>query len=100
MKHGSPAQPRRPTEIAHPHLAHPGPAQVQRVGGAARQVDDAAVDEGAAVVDPQHHPPAVGQVGDLHQARQGQGLVGRGQGVHVEALAGGGRPAVKLVAVP
>jgi hypothetical protein len=54
---------------------HPGCAlavESQFFGGAGTQIDDAALDKGAAVVDPQDDLALVFQVGDAHEGGQGQ----------------------------
>jgi hypothetical protein len=55
---------------------------------------------GPAVVDPHDHLAAVVEVGDLDDAGQRQGLVGRRRQVHVEDLAVGRAAIVELLAVP
>jgi hypothetical protein len=81
-------------------LATPAAAIAQLLGGGLGQVDDPAVDERAAVVDPHLHLAAVVEVGDLDDARQRQRLVGRRRQVHVEDLAVGRAAIVELLAVP
>src|SRR5690606_33718735 len=72
-------------------------AQLDRSGVA--EVDDAALVERAAVVDPHHYRLAVVEVGDAGEAGQRQALVGGTEGVHVVHLAAGGAAAVELLAV-
>ena len=64
------------------------------------EVDDAPGDERAPVVHPQDHAAAGLQVGDLHIGAEGEGLVGRGHGVHVVAFAAGSGLAVEVGPVP
>ncbi|MNI36204.1 hypothetical protein D3C73_902470 [compost metagenome] len=99
-KRGSSALTRRPPDIADPHVPDALLQEAQLFCRPARQVYDAAVDEWAAIIDAQDDPTAVGAVGHLDQAGQRQGLVSGGQGVHVEALAGGGGASVMIAAVP
>src|SRR5690606_39629446 len=56
--------------------------------------------EGAAIVDAQDDLAPVVQVGDLHVAGQGQGLVGGGHAVQVVTFAVRGELVVELGAVP
>src|SRR5690606_10337357 len=72
-------------------------AQLHRRGVA--EVDDAAVVERTAIVDPDHDRAAVGQVGDPRETGQRQRLVRRGEGVHVVHLEVGRAATVELVAV-
>src|SRR3546814_19228945 len=67
--------------------------------GGVAQVDDAAIVERAAIVDPHHHRLAVVQVGHPGEARQRQRFVRRGERVHVVHPDVRGAEAVELVAV-
>ena len=58
-----------------------------------RQLDDPVVDERATVVQTQDERLAAGEIGDAHQARKRQSLVGAGDGVLVIGLAAGGADA-------
>ncbi len=73
---------------------------VQLPGRRQAQIDNPSLDKGAAVVDPDHHFPAVLKIFDQHHGLQGQGFVGRGFGVHIVAFAAGGFTAVEFTAVP
>src|SRR4029079_4050772 len=69
-------------------------------GGRAREVDDAALVVGEAVVDAHHHAASAGEQRDPHAGAEGEGRVGGGELVHVEALAGGRALALVLLPVP
>ena len=73
-------------------------AELER-GGVA-EVDDPALDEGAAVVDAHDDAAAVGRVAHARIARQRQRRVRGGHRVHVVDLAVGGAPAMELAPVP
>ena len=83
----------------HPHPRGAAVAIAQLDRGGVAEVDDAALVERAAVVDPHHHRAAVVEVGHPREAGQRQGLVGGGEGVHVVHLLAGGAATVELVAV-
>jgi len=68
-------------------------------GGGARQVDHAAADIGAAIVDLDHDGLAVARIGHPHAAAEGQGLVRGGHRIHVEGRAAGGFAAMEALAV-
>src|SRR5690606_40402737 len=74
--------------------------EAELLGRGEGQVDDAVGVEGAAIVDAQDDLAPVVQVGDLHVAGQGQGLVGGGHAVQVVTFAVGGELVVELGAVP
>ena len=59
------------------------------LGGSPCEVDDASTHVGATVVDPHDDRLAVGLVGDLEEAAEGEGAVSAGQRVVVKALATG-----------
>ncbi len=65
-----------------------------------RQVDDAAIVERPAVVDPHDQAASILEVGHPHVTRKRQALVRRGHGVHVVGLARRGIAAVELGPVP
>ena len=65
-----------------------------------RQIDQAIGDEGTAIVDAHHDTSAVRQVRHLHVARQRQGRVRRGHGVHVVDIAVAVRPPWKSLPIP
>src|SRR5262245_56206403 len=68
------------------------------VGGAVRDVDDAAVDERTAVVDPNRHGLTGGHVGHAHLGAERQRAVRGGQLVLVELLAARGLRVVRIEA--
>src|SRR3981081_1846233 len=74
--------------------------EIQRLGGADREVDDAVAHIGTAVVDTHYDGAAVVQVGDASVARQRHGGVRGRDAVHVVDLAVRGQPAVEIRAVP
>src|SRR5205807_2484283 len=57
--------------------------ELQHASGAVRHVYDAAQYTGAAVIDFDDYRASVAQIGDPHEAAQGQSWVGGGQVVHV-----------------
>ena len=64
------------------------------------EIDDAALDKGAAVGDANFHSLAIVEVGNPEPGVEGESAVGGGQLLHVVDLAIGGTPAVVGVAVP
>src|SRR6185503_9868465 len=82
-----------------PHLADAGADEADLAGGAAGQVDDAAL-VGEAVVDAHDHAAAAGEERDLHPGAEGEVHVRGGHLVLVEDLAARGLPAVVARAVP
>ena len=91
---------RRRADILDLHLAGALPDQAERGGGLVAEVDDAAVDVGAAVVEADHHRLAVAEIGDPHVGRERQRRMRAGNGVGGEDLAVGGAAAVEIGAVP
>src|SRR5215217_2557981 len=69
---------------------HPRAEHVELFGGGGGEVDDAAGDEGAAVVDADDDRLAVSDVGHADAGTEGQGAVGGGEAGGVEGLAVGG----------
>ena len=55
--------------------------------------------KGAAVVDPDHDLASIFKIRYLYLRGQGQGLVGRRHGIHVEDLTVRSLPAVKLMRI-
>src|SRR5579872_730694 len=76
--------------------ANAGAGQANGAGRPRRQVEHAAANERAAVVD--GHDDAAVAMGDLELGAERQGTVGRGHGVLIEALTRGG-PAAGLAAI-
>ena len=72
---------------------------VELLGGFVGEVDDAVAGERAAVVDAHDDAFIVIQIGHSHQRAEGQGAMGGGQLVLVEALATGGTFALVFGAV-
>ena len=68
--------------------------------GRVGKVDDAAIDEGAAIVDLDHRGAAVFEILHVHPGRQRQVFVRRGHRVHVIDFAAGGFAPVELDPVP
>src|SRR5215210_510205 len=64
------------------------------------KVEDAAFAVRSAVVDPDHHRLAVANVADFQEGSEGKGGMGRGQLVHIEALAARRSSSVELETVP
>ena len=50
-----------------------------RIGAGRREVDDPAIDERPAIVDPHHHPVAGEVIGHPHQRAKRQGAMGGGE---------------------
>ena len=73
---------------------------VELFRGRARQVDDAALGEGTAVVEPDYDTPPVLEVRHAHPRRQRQRRMRAGHRIHVVGFAGRGAPAVEVRAVP
>ena len=74
--------------------------QTDLLGCGVGEIDDGAGLVGPTIVDANEGGFAVVQVGDAEPAAEGEGWVRAGEGVHVEALAGGGALALKGAAVP
>src|SRR5438132_11247326 len=74
--------------------------ELEHASGAVRNVYDSAGNNGAAVIDFDYDRAPVAQIGDPHEAAQGQSWVGGGQVVHVIRLAAGGRLALEIVSIP
>ena len=74
--------------------------EVERLGGADREVDEAVVDERAAIVDPHDHRLAVAEIGHARIAWQRQRRMRRRVAVHVVGFAVRGQPAVEVRPVP
>src|SRR5206468_3879014 len=85
--------------ITHAHAGRAAGLEAEVARGGARDVEQAVVDVGAAVVDAQEQGAPVGEVGDVHVGGQRQGRVRGRQGPHVEDFAVGGAAAVKVVGV-
>src|SRR5947208_12230486 len=83
-----------------PHERGPGTDHLNRLGRGVGQVNDAALDERAAVVDAHLHTLAVRKVVHPHPDAEGKRAVRGGQVVHVVGLAARRRPPVKGMAVP
>ena len=81
-------------DLGHACLDHVEPA-----GSAQGEVEDAASDEGAAVVDFDIDAAAVAQVGDPDEGSKGEFPVGGGEAVHVVDFTAGGGPSVKVVGI-
>ena len=82
---------------------HPGGAlfdDAEFQGGRIRQVDDPVAMKRPPVIDPDHKPPPVFEIGNPHIARQRQARMRGAQRVHVIGLAAGGAPPVKFRAIP
>jgi len=77
-----------------------GTADAYGAGGCVREVDDAVIDHGAAIVDADQNGLAVAEVGDAEPASEGKAAVGTGEGVHVELFAGRGAVSLELESVP
>ena len=91
---------RRAADIFDLHLGRAGVGIVQHLGGALRQVDQAAVRIRPAIVDAHDDRTAVLDIGDARIARQRHRRMRRGQMRHVVDFAIGGQPAVEGVAIP
>ena len=74
--------------------------EAELTGRGLREIDQAVADERAAIVDPQFQLPAIGEIGDPHDARQRQGRMRRAQAGAVEDLAVRRGAAVERHAVP
>src|SRR5499433_3284314 len=74
--------------------------EVERLGSPDRQVDEAVLRVGTAVVEPHDDRASVREVGDAQIARHRQRRVCRRNTIHVIDFAVGGRAAVKIRAVP
>src|SRR6266516_4006585 len=74
--------------------------RLDHASGAVRDVYDPAGNYGAAIIDFDDYRAPVAQIGDPHEAAQGQSWVGGGQVVHVIRLAAGGRLALEIVSIP
>lgn len=91
MLEGQEFQPNR----IYAHLDH-----VQLPGGAEREVDDAVGVEDAAISDRDDDGALVAEVGHLDLTAEGEGAVGSGEFVHVEAPATGGEVSLEDRAIP
>ena len=74
--------------------------KAEKLGRAAREIDDPVMREGAAVVDAHDQAPLVAEVLHLHKARHRQGAVGSGDGILIKDLAVGRILAVEVGPVP
>src|SRR6266566_829801 len=74
--------------------------ELEHASGAVRNVYDPAGNYGAAIIDFDDYRAPVAQIGDPHEAAQGQSWVGGGQVVHIIRLAAGGRLALEIVSIP
>jgi hypothetical protein len=83
-----------------PHRNYPIPDHAEPLCRGHREVDDAAADEGAAVIDHDYHPPPVLEVGYPHQSAEGQGAVCRRQPRAGVDRAACGLPSVEAGPVP
>jgi hypothetical protein len=81
------------------HPDKPPVDHAEFAGGLARQVDDATLPEGTAVVDRDDDALAIVQPGDPHSRAEGKGLVGRGVCALIEAFSAGRLPALEAVVV-
>src|SRR5947209_20051736 len=71
-------------------LRHPSSDDSQRFGGGMRDIDDASGNVRAAVIDPDRHGPAGGDVGDAHPRAERQRAVSGGQFARIEPFAASG----------
>src|SRR5947208_7875247 len=83
-----------------PHERGPGTDHLNGLGRGVGEVDDAALDKRAAVVDAHLHALAVLKVVYAHPDAEGKRAVRGGQVVHVVGLAARRRPPVKRMTVP
>lgn len=75
-------------------------SEVQGLGSAVGEIDDAAGNDRTAVIDPHVDPTPVTQVRDTDPAAQRQGRVRGGQIVHIVGLATGGGSTLEIGSVP
>src|SRR5258706_1997107 len=83
-----------------PYLLQAVVLELQDFGGTVREVNNAPLDDGSAIVDFDHDGPSVAQVGDSHIASQRQRWMSGSQVVHVEVLTAGGLLTVGILAIP
>ena len=78
----------------------PGTDQLEGAGRGVREVDDAAVDEGAAIGDADVHSLLIVEIYYMHPGIEGQSAMGGGHLLHVVDFAIGGDAAVVRMTVP
>src|SRR5438309_151433 len=83
-----------------PYLLQAVVLELQDFGGTEREVNNASLDDGSAIVDFDHDGPSVAQVRDPYIASQRQRWMSGGQVVHVEVFAAGGLFTVEILAIP
>ncbi len=81
------------------HSYDPIAQHAQLLGGHIGKVDDAAADEGPAVVDAHSHRFAVAQIDHLDDGAELEAAMGGRHGILIVALAAGRGPVVKLMRV-
>ncbi len=88
--------------LQRPHLDHRRTAldHAQAHGRGIAEIDHPVRDERPAIIDPQDHGALIAEIGYPHIARQRQRRMRCRKRVHVECLAIGGSPTVKIFAVP
>jgi len=90
----------RATDIFYFDLAQTVVVEAERLRCFRRHIDDAAADKRPAIIDAHDNRALIAEIGHPHIARQRQRRVRCRKRVHVECLAIGGSPPVKVFAVP
>src|SRR5258707_5740562 len=83
-----------------PYLLQAVVLELQDFGGTVREVNNASLDDGSAIVDFDHDGPSVAQVGNSHIASQRKRWMSAGQVVQVEGFTAGGLLTLEILAIP